>query len=129
MAHNILLVDDDVDYLTAMRLQLESAGYHVTAVESVAAAQEAIKEQVPDAAIVDLMIDEPDDGFSMCHFLKKNHPSMPVILVTAVTSETGLDFDASTKEERAWIKADVVLAKPVRFEQLERELSRLGVEA
>ena len=43
---------------------------------------------------------------------------MPVILVTAVASETGLDFDAATAEERGWIKADAVLDKPVRFEQL-----------
>ena len=45
--------------------------------------------------------------------------------VTGVASETGIDFDASTKEERSWIKADVVLDKPIRFEQLEREIHRL----
>ena len=55
MSCNILLVDDDVDYLNAMRLQLESAGYHVTAVESVADAHAAVERQAPDAAIVDLM--------------------------------------------------------------------------
>lgn len=39
-------------------------------------------------------------------------------MVTGVTGETGIEFDAATNEERAWIKADELLAKPVRPEQL-----------
>jgi hypothetical protein len=46
-------------------------------------------------------------------------------LVTAVTSETGLEFDAATEEERSWVKADAMLAKPLRFEQLLAELRQL----
>ena len=34
-----------------------------------------------------------------------------MIVVTAVTSELGMEFDASTKEERSWIKADALLNK------------------
>ncbi len=58
--------------------------------------------------------------------MKKKYPGMPVVLVTAVTSETGLEFDAATDEERSWVKADALLAKPVRFEQLKREIERLA---
>ncbi len=36
-----------------------------------------------------------------------------------------MDFDAATDEERSWIKADAMLAKPIRFEQLKREIDRL----
>ena len=50
---------------------------------------------------------------------------MPVILVTGVAAETGLEFDSTTGEERSWIKADRVIAKPIRFEQLESEIARL----
>ena len=48
-----------------------------------------------------------------------------MILVTAVTSETGLVFDPTSPAERAWVGADAVLAKPIRFEQLKREIDRL----
>jgi CheY-like chemotaxis protein len=61
----------------------------------------------------------------LCYRIKKQDPTIPVIMVTSVTSETGLDFDATTKEERSWIKADALLDKPVRFEQLQREMNRL----
>jgi hypothetical protein len=46
-------------------------------------------------------------------------------MVTAVTSQTGLDFTPSGPEQKTWVKADVILPKPVRFEQLKREIDRL----
>lgn len=125
MSQKIMVVDDDVDFLTQMNIQLEASGYAVTTVETAAAAREMLKSQRPDLIIVDLMLEDPDAGFNLCYHIKKSDPDMPVIMVTAVSSETGLTFDAETSEERAWIKADCVLAKPVRFEQLEGELHRL----
>ncbi|HQL55569.1 MAG TPA: response regulator, partial [Phycisphaerae bacterium] len=78
-----------------------------------------------DLVLVDLMMEDPDAGFSLCYHVKRLDPAIPVIVVTAVSGTTGLSFDAETDEERAWIKADSVLAKPVRFEQLQREMQRL----
>jgi CheY-like chemotaxis protein len=125
MAKTILLVDDDQDYREQMQMQLEAAGYTVAATDGVAAAKEALAKQRPDLALVDLMLEEVDGGFSLCYHIKKTDKSIPVLLVTAVASETGIDFDAATDEERSWVKADGVLAKPVRFEQLQREIKRL----
>ena len=52
----------------------------------------------------------------------------PVLLVTGVTGETGLEFDAATAEERRWVPADAVLPKPIRYEQLKAEIDRLRQE-
>lgn len=121
----ILLVDDDVDYLLSMRVQLQNAGYEVETAESAAEARQMLDGPPPLAAIVDLMMEEQDGGFVLCYAIKKRHPSTPVIMVSAVTSETGIGFDLCSPDERAWIKADAFLAKPVRFEQLQNELDRL----
>jgi CheY-like chemotaxis protein len=125
MPQTVLVVDDDVDFLMQMRVQLEAAGYTVETVESAAAAREFVGRQRPDLVLVDLMMEEPDAGFSLCYQIKKKDATIPVVIVTAVTSTTGITFDAETEEERAWIKADALLAKPVRFEQLESEMQRL----
>ncbi len=125
MAHSIMVVDDDIDFLMQMSLQLEARGYEVVTLESAAGARQRLAEFKPDLMLVDLMLEEPDAGFSLCYHVKKNHPEIPVIMITAVGSTTGMTFDAETDEERSWIKADAMLAKPVRFEQLERELRRL----
>lgn len=125
MAKRILLVDDDVDYVLQLSTRLKAEGYDVTTADSVAAAKEEVARQQPDLAVLDLMMENPDDGFRLCYHIKKVNKSIPIILVTAVASETGLDFDATTKEERSWIKADVVLDKPILFEQLKGEIHRL----
>ncbi len=121
----ILLVDDDPDFLESTQALLESAGYHIITADSEKAAEERFHNEKVDAALLDLMLENADGGFSLCHRLKKEDPSLPIILVTAVASETGIDFDAETEEEKSWIKADTVLAKPVRLEELERELQKL----
>lgn len=121
----ILVVDDDPDFLFQHRVHLEAAGYDVIEADGKEKARQVLASKKFDLAVVDLMMEEVDAGFTLCYEIKKKDPSIPVIIVTAVTSETGLEFDASTQEERSWIKADGMLAKPVRFEQLLREVNRL----
>jgi CheY-like chemotaxis protein len=121
----ILIVDDDEDFLFQHRIQLENAGFDVKTATSRAEAEGVAPEFRPDLAILDLMMDQHDDGFVLSHHLKRMLPGLPVILVTAVTAETGLSFAPSSATERAWVGADVLLAKPIRFEQLRREIDRL----
>lgn len=124
-AKKILLVDDDPDFLYQQKLYLERAGFEVITAVGEKQAEEILTQQRPDLCIVDLMMEHADGGFTLCYHIRKKDPKLPLILVTAVTRETGLDFDTATDEERSWIKADVMLAKPIRFEQLKREIDRL----
>jgi two-component system response regulator GlrR len=121
----VLLVDDDQDLVFEMRIRLEAAGFQVATAHSEREARQALEGLRPDVAVVDLMMEEHDSGFTLCHTIKKKDASLPVILLTAVASETGIDFDAVTPEERAWVKAETVLDKPVRFETLLAEIERL----
>ncbi len=124
-SRTILLVDDDEDFVYQQKVQLEALGYRVLTADSKTAAERVLSSARPDLAVVDLMMEDMDAGFSVCHNIKKTDKSIPVIMCTGVVSETGLEFDAVTGEERAWVKADVLLSKPVRFEQLKREIDRL----
>lgn len=121
----VLVVDDDPDFLLQERLQLEAAGYRVVSASGLPEAEELLEELKPDLAMIDLMMDDVDDGFTLGYRIKKKYPEVPIIMITGVTSETRLDFDAITPEERSWVKADAMLGKPVRFEQLDREVRRL----
>ena len=121
----ILLVDDDVDLTTQLQVLLEAAGFTVAVAHSEKEGGQVLAEVDPDLVVVDLMMEENDSGFTFCHHAKAQRPDLPVILLTAVTSETGIAFDAATEEERSWIKADAFLDKPVRFERLQAEITRL----
>lgn len=121
----ILIVDDDPDFRFQQRVQLEAEGFRVIEAESHQKARQLLERERFDLALVDLMMEEMDAGFSLCRELKKKRPDLPVVMITGVAQETGIEFDASTGEERAWIQADALLGKPVRFEQLMREIRRL----
>ncbi len=121
----VLLVDDDSDFLFQQRLQLEAAGFQVLSAADSTEAVRLLEQQRPDIAVLDVMMERPDAGFTLCHHIRRRDPSIPVILVTSVSSETGMEFDLASEPARSWIQADALLAKPVRFEQLRRELDRL----
>ena len=125
---SILVVDDDPDFRLQQELSLKAAGYEVVTAGNRAHAEALLTDSPPDALIADLMMEQADDGFVLCYQAKKQNPQMPVILVTGVAGERGIEFDAATEEEKSWIKADVLLAKPVRPEQVLGELKRLFEE-
>jgi len=106
-------------------MQLQSKGFDVVACESQAEAENQLETIKPDIAIFDLMMDDLDSGFVLSYKTKKKYPDVPVIIITAVTNETGLKFDVSTEESKNWLKADVILNKDIRFEQLFKEMNRL----
>ena len=121
----ILMVDDDPDYLFQQKMELEAEGYKIVTAETRKKAKEVIKTVKPDIAIVDLMMEEMDAGFILSYEIKKQYPDVPVIMVTAVTGKTGMEFDSVTPDEKHWIKADTIFTKPVRTEQLLKEIKRL----
>jgi CheY-like chemotaxis protein len=71
------------------------------------------------------MMENLDSGFILSYKTKKKYPDVPVIIVTAVTSDTGMMFGVDTAEEKSWIKADLYLEKGLRPEQLKLEMTRL----
>jgi CheY-like chemotaxis protein len=124
----IVLVDDDEDALEQLGLVIKAAGYGVRTATSCAAAEELLLSVRPDLAILDLMMENMDSGIVLCHTLKKLYPGLPVILLTAVTSATGLDLKPATSEAQSWLMADAVLDKPARPEEIRSTVSRLLAE-
>jgi DNA-binding response OmpR family regulator len=118
----ILLVDDDIDFLNQIEIHLKNSGFDVAVSESEKDAEKLLPIFNPDLVITDLMIDNFDAGFLLAYKVKKFNPQIPVIIVTGVTHELGFKFYAGTQEERQWIKADAILNKPIRYEQLLKEI-------
>ena len=121
----VLIVDDDIDYLTQMEIMVKKLGYDVVTANSQKEGEEFISKQKFDLSIIDLMMENKDSGFILCYKMKQKNPSMPVIIASAVTAETGLSFGVETAADRSWIKADTFIEKGIRPDQLEREINKL----
>ena len=122
----ILLVDDDIDLLEQNKLLLESKGIEVFTAESAEEGLEKFKEVKPDAAIIDLIMEQHDSGFVLCHKLKKTDigKQIPIYILTSATYETGFKFSATTMEEQKWIKCDGIINKPVILDELLAKLNK-----
>jgi len=112
----ILLVEDDRDLASGLQQALQNDGFAVNHVATGSAALAAIETEAPEIIILDIGL--PDiDGLTVLKRLRKGHPRLPVLLLTARTSiddkVAGLDSGA-----------DDYLAKPFEMEEL---LARLRV--
>lgn len=120
-----LVIDDDIDYQGLIKFHLENYGFEVIIGSSQAEGEELIKQNNVDIAIFDLMMENSDSGFILSYKFKQKFPKIPVIIITNVTNETGFHFDVSTEEMRSWIKADAIIDKDIRNEQLYKEVHKL----
>ncbi|MCB1914776.1 MAG: sigma 54-interacting transcriptional regulator [Rhodocyclaceae bacterium] len=78
----VLVVDDDPDLLRLLTMRLAASGYEVSTAASAAAAEAQLASQRPDVVVSDVRL--PDrDGLSLFADIRRQHPSLPVILLTA----------------------------------------------
>ena len=117
----ILLVDDDFDLAEQMKFWIEKEGYDVIYAGSEREANEILDEKKFDLALLDLMMENKDSGFVLAYKIKKMDKNIPVIIVTAVTRDTGMEFLLDSKEDKSWIKADEIIQKCIRPEQLTKK--------
>ncbi len=121
----VLIVDDDPDFLLQHSTIFKSLGFEVVTAAARAQAEELLGQYPLALAVVDLMMEESDSGFTLCHEIKRRHPQTPIVVVTSASSLTGYDFESLSGDQRTWIQADAVLAKPIRFDQLKAQVNRL----
>jgi CheY-like chemotaxis protein len=121
----IIVADDDPDCLEQTALALRETGHELILASSQAEAEELLLRHQPSLAVLDLMMEQMDSGFVLCHTIKKLYPEMPVILLTGVTAATGLSFRSQDARARQWLEADLLLDKPVRPEELRSAVTRL----
>ena len=115
----ILVVEDDPDLRTILKLQLVSQGYEVTETCNGAEGFAAIQEFTPDCVILDLMMPVMD-GFG---FLKRTRSilalqEIPILILTA--SE-----DERNRIRGYQYQANSYMSKPYDLDELTEEVGRL----
>ncbi len=83
---SVLLVEDDPTIAMGVVGGLEHEHFAVTHVSSGEAALSSIDDDPPDCLILDVMLPGMD-GLDVLRRVKKEHPEMPILLVTAKSAE------------------------------------------
>jgi two-component system, OmpR family, KDP operon response regulator KdpE len=111
----ILVCDDELQILRALKVILRDAGFDVLGVASAGEALDAAAVQQPDAAILDLVL--PDgDGVDVCRSIRE-WSAMPIIVLSAVGEE-------QQKVRALEAGADDYVTKPFSPAELTARLTR-----
>jgi two-component system, OmpR family, alkaline phosphatase synthesis response regulator PhoP len=108
----ILLVDDDADFVEAIKLILESKSYDVVVSYDGKEGLKKVQTEEPNLIILDVMMPEMD-GYEVCAKLKSDpkYRHIPILLLTAVGE--AIPTTSYTKEMGMRIEADDYIPKPV----------------
>ncbi len=113
----VLLVDDDPDFVEAIRTVVEKGGYKVEVAYDGKEGLEKVPEFKPDLVILDVMMPVMD-GHAACDKLKSNADTadIPVILLTAVADHVS----SSTYSHRDMLESEAedYIPKPVEPQEL-----------
>lgn len=125
----ILMIDDDPDILTAIRIPLEASGHEFFEARSGEEGLEKIKEIDPDLIILDVMMETATEGFQMSLKLRDRSPDaeyaayrdIPILMLTAIHTTTPLRF---TPDED-YLPVDAFLDKSADPDQLLAKVDEL----
>ena len=92
----ILIVDDDPDVVEACRLFLERDHHKVVCAYNRAEGMKAVAEAKPDLLILDVIMEQADDGIAMAQELRRAGFTTPILMLTSIGKVTGLLATART---------------------------------
>jgi DNA-binding response OmpR family regulator len=105
----ILIVDDDPDIVDSTRLILEAEGHEVHFAYNRRDGMKAMQQKKPDLLILDVMMDEPDDGMVMAQELRRDRCRTPILMLTAISRVTRMNYN----RDDDLVPVDAFLEKPV----------------
>jgi len=120
----ILVVDDEPDFALLVQGNLQKEGFDVDVAYNGVEGLEKIKQNPPDAIVLDVMMPEKD-GYEVCAELKKDDrfADIAILMLTAVadhvTSTRYSHFDGMSME------ADDYLPKPASAEEITDSIKSL----
>ena len=83
LGSTVLVVDDEASLRDQLRRDLDALGYRALEADGAGAARTLIGSEPVAAVILDLMLGESDDGFQLLDAIRREHPHLPVTVLSA----------------------------------------------
>ena len=116
----IVVIDDDPDILETTELILTAKDYSVLKANNPDDGYKIVKENSPDLIILDVMMDEPDDGFFLAQKLRRDNISTPILMYTSISKTIGMEFGSNEM-----VPVDEFVEKPISPEDLLNKVKNL----
>ena len=120
MKKKILLVEDEKDLSVVFDMVLEEGGYEVDCFTDPLLALKNFEAGFYDLVILDIKMPEMD-GFELHRQLKKIDNAIKICFLTA----SEMYYEEFRKEEYCGLDKDLSLRKPIKNEELIKEIDRM----
>ena len=117
----ILIIDDDRDLVEQTKIVLESAGYEVASAGNREEGMAAVESESPDLILLDVMMENEDDGIVIAQNLRKGGNKTPIIMLTNVGKVMGVDFG----KDDDMVPVNEFVEKPIDPETLKQKIKEL----
>lgn len=129
MADKILMIDDDKDFVEAVKFILEEKGYEFVFSNDPKEGYEKIKMEKPNLIILDVMMERKASGFILSRKIRKDPEipggsKVPIIMLTGMRESTGFFLPGETKDEH-FLPIDEFMEKPVKADELIKTIEKL----
>ncbi len=109
----IAVIDDDPDILDASSLILRARGFDVLTANNPDDGYKIVTERNPDLIILDVIMNEPDDGFFLAQKFRRSGIKTPIIMYTSISKTLGIEFTTGTMAP-----VDEFVEKPISPDEL-----------
>jgi len=112
----ILVVDDDPDFVEITRTILEANDYVVSTAANGDQALKAMREDLPDLVLLDVMMSSILDGLNLSHVISEDPElrRVPIIMISSIADSPSAGMFPTDE----YIPIDTWISKPVQPDDL-----------
>jgi DNA-binding response OmpR family regulator len=124
---NILMIDDDKDFVLSTKTFLEGRGFKVETAHNGTDGWEKIKAGKADLIVLDIMMDTDNEGFNLAYKMKENEKTkkIPIIIVSGFSQHLKEKMDQfEFVMGRDW-PAAAQMDKPINLKELATTIGRI----
>ena len=124
---NILLIDDDRDFVHSTKAFLEGRGYVVDTAFNGAEGLGKIRAGKTDLIVLDIMMDHDAEGFNLAYELRQDDArrKIPIVIVSGFSQHLSDKMDNFQFILGQDWPADAFLEKPINLKELAKTIDRI----
>ena len=126
---NILIIDDDPDFVAIAKAILETKQYNVSFAYDPDEGFAKLEEEMPDLLILDIMMGRGAGGFIFARKMRKDprFDKIPILMLTSMREQTGFDFPGERIHSK-FLPVDDYIEKGIEphvlLEKVEQQLAK-----
>ncbi len=128
MSKEILIVDDDPDFVETIEIILQGNGYETRTARNGEEAFKQVKKKTPHIILLDIMMKTKTDGIWVSEKIRSDDKlkEIPIIMITAVNQDSEMaKFHLGQNEDMEYMPVNVFMEKPIEAKDLLKEIKKL----